>query len=221
MNGVNKHISSSQPILNETQSTISFISATQDYSVCICNRQFKTKRGLQQHQRNCNIFKTISRTLQPEVENETYVNSYESDILYAYELMVHWKKELFQIPKCSYGKEFMKETTKLINEWKSNSPTRNICLKAMMVMPSLLLMRTSKQSKTAENKKHLARRLQLWKDRNIKDLLLESITINSRKPSNAGTINEVDLSRRFSQLMMEGKINPALRLLEQGAFSVN
>ena len=74
-------------------------------------------------------------------------------------------------------------------------------------------------SKTAENKKHLARRLQLWKDRNIKDLLLESITINSRKASNAGTINEVDLSRRFSQLMMEGKINPALRLLEQGAFS--
>ena len=89
----------------------------------------------------------------------------------------------------------------------------------MMVMPSLLLMRTSKQSKTAENKKHLSRRLQLWKDCNIKDLLLESITINNQKSSNAGTINEVDLSRRFSKLMMEGKINPALRLLEQGAFS--
>ena len=100
MNGVNEHIYSSQPILNETQNTISFISVTQNDSLCICNRHFKRKRDLQQHQRNCNIFNTISRTLQPEVENETYVNSYESDILYAYEQMVHWKKELFQIPKC-------------------------------------------------------------------------------------------------------------------------
>ena len=79
-------------------------------------------------------------------------------------------------------------------------------------------MRTSKQSKTAENKKHLARRLQLWKERNIKDLLSEAVTINNRKSSNAGTINKVDLSRLFSRFMMEGKINSALRLLEQGEF---
>ena len=117
------------------------------------------------------------------------------------------------------GKEFIKETTKLINKWILNSPTRHICLKAMMVRPSLLLMRTSKQSKTAENKKHLARRPQLRKDHNIKDLLLEFVTINNRKYSNVGTINEVVLSRKLSKLTMEGKINPALRLLEQGAFS--
>ena len=53
----------------------------------------------------------------------------------------------------------------------------------------------------------------------LKDLLLEAITINNRKSSNAGTINEVDLSRSFSRFMMEGKINSALRLLEQGEFS--
>ena len=74
------------------------------------------------------FFNTISRTKQTEVVNEACIDSYESDILYAYEQMVQWKKELFPIPKCSYGKEFIKETTKLINEWISNSPTRRSCL---------------------------------------------------------------------------------------------
>ena len=40
------------------------------------------------------------------------------------------------------GKAFINELTKLINEWYSKSPNRDICLKALMVMPSLRLPRT-------------------------------------------------------------------------------
>ena len=74
------------------------------------NCSLKSTNKLDQHQRNCNVFNTTSRTLQTEVVNEACINSYESDILYPYEQMVQWKKELFPIPKCRYGKEFIKET---------------------------------------------------------------------------------------------------------------
>ena len=126
-----------------------------------------------------------------------------------------WKKDFFELPKCRNGKEFIRVMTRLTTLWSSKSPDRNFCLKALMVMPSLLLLRTSNKAKTVENKTHLARRLEVWKERKANEVLHEGMTIQSRKKMyNKTTVSEEELSRKFSRLMMEGKLNAAIRLLE-------
>ena len=101
-------------------------------------------------------------------------NSYRYQIIHAYEEIVYMKRNLFDLPKCANGKEFLRELTRLIHEWSSKSPDRDICLKAVMIMPSLLLQKASVKSTHAENKRHLERRLQLWKDAEIEELLMET-----------------------------------------------
>ena len=91
---------------------------------------------------------------------------YQEEIENAYnKLAVHWKRNLFNLPKGAPGKAFINELTKLINEWSSKLPNRDICLKALMVMSSLILQRTSNKCKTLEIKSNVERRLKLmmWK----------------------------------------------------------
>ena len=71
--------------------------------------------------------------------------------------LVHWKRNLFNLPKGTPGKAFINELTKRINEWCSKSPNRDICLKALVVMPSLILQRTSNKCKMSEIKSHVER----------------------------------------------------------------
>ena len=77
---------------------------------------------------------------------------YKTQIFDAYEKIVYWRKNLFELPKGANGKEFIKEMTRLINDWSSVSPDRDVSLKSLMVMPSLLLQRTSIKCKSSEIK---------------------------------------------------------------------
>ena len=67
-----------------------------------------------------------------------------------------------------------------LTTYNSKSPDRNFYLKALMVMPSLFLLRTSNKAKTAENKTHLARRLELWKERKVNELLQYDHSISQK-----------------------------------------
>ena len=85
-----------------------------------------------------------------------------------------------------------------------------------MMMPNLLLQRTSIKCKTRINKDHLKRRLDLWDDGKIDDLISEAREIQLRLPSQSKKPKSVeDLSRTFASLMMQGKIQHALRLLQK------
>ena len=88
----------------------------------------------------------------------------------AYNELLHRKRNLFDLPKGAPGKAFIDELTKLINEWSN----RDICLKALMVMPSLILRRTSNKWKPSEIKSHVVRRLNHWKNKDIEGLLNET-----------------------------------------------
>ena len=148
-------------------------------------------------------------------------NSYRYQIIHAYEEIVYMKRNLFDLPKCANGKKFLREMTRLINEWSSKSPDRDICLKAVMIMPSLLLQKVSVKSTHAENKRHLERRLQLWKDAQIEELLMETSAIQRRlADNNKRNMNNEEVARRFSKLMMQGKVNPAIRLLNEESTGV-
>ena len=85
---------------------------------------------------------------------------FEANVLTVYEQVVYWKKNLFLLPSGKAGKQYIDETTKLMNEWLHESTLKNIAFKAIMIMPNLLLQKPSKNSKAKDHLKTLEKRLQ-------------------------------------------------------------
>ena len=133
----------------------------------------------------------------------------------AYEEIVKWKRNIFKLPKGNNGKRFLDEMTKLINQWASTNDEDN--LKLLMILPSLLLQRTSKGVKARVNKDHLQRRLDMWDEKKIEDLVKEGKIVQSRfNVDNNGRVEE-DMVKSFRNLMINGKVNAALRLLDKSS----
>ena len=76
-----------------------------------------------------------------------------------YNTVVHWKKSLFLLPSGSTGKGFIEEMARLINSLTFRSEQDTIAMKALMVLPTLLLQKTSCTSKSKDNVETLKRRL--------------------------------------------------------------
>ena len=52
---------------------------------------------------------------------------------------IKWKRKLFMLPSGKTSKEYIDECTRLILEWVHDSQLQGIAIKALMIMPSLLL----------------------------------------------------------------------------------
>ena len=132
-----------------------------------------------------------------------------------YNTVVHWRKSLFLLPSGSTGKCFIEEMTRLINSWTFRSEQDTIAMKALMVLPTLLLQKTSFTLESKDKVETLKRRLNLWKYRQIKKLIVEGKTIQERlfkdSPKNQSSDRKATLFARF---MENGKVNKALKLLE-------
>ena len=96
------------------------------------------------------------------------------DVNHAYEKIVYWRKNLFMVPTGAAGKKFINETTKMLNFWTDNSPLKLIALRALRIMPALLLHKPSKMSNSKDHLAALSRHLELWNDGKISELLYES-----------------------------------------------
>ena len=134
-----------------------------------CQRKFKTYRGTLQHMRFCKENQAIDE----EEGTGTYIGTepdyemkYQEEIENAFNKL-HWKRKLFDLPKRVPGKAFINELTKQVNEWCSKLPNRDIRLKSLMVMSSLILQRTSNKYKMSEIKSHVERRLNHWKNKDV------------------------------------------------------
>ena len=71
------------------------------------------------------------------------------------------------------GKKFFDEISRILNLWTNNTPLKNIALKAIHVMPALLLQKPSQTSKAKDHLKALERRLRSWEGGNITELVTE------------------------------------------------
>ena len=140
-------------------------------------------------------------------------NVFEENLNNAYERIVHWKKNVFLLPSGKSGKEFIDEMTRLVVEWNNDSPLKLISLKALMVMPNLLLQKPSKSSKAKDHQLALERRLALWKNGDIVELILEAETIQNQLKFTGGKKTIAEISKSFRSLITKGEINSALKLL--------
>ena len=119
---------------------------------------------------------------------------------------------MFMVPSGGGGKKFIKEITRLINLWTDDSPLENIALKAIHVLPALLLQKSIKNSKAKDHVAALERRLELWENGNI-ELLNEGQSIQKRLPAGDRPEDIAKISVNFKELMQKGNVNGALKLL--------
>ena len=130
-----------------------------------------------------------------------------------YNKIVFWPKNLFLLPSGACGKRYIKEITRLLNEWVSDSPLKDISFKAIVIMPNLLLQKPSKTSKSKEHQLPLERRLDLWQNSELEELLFKGETIQKLLTSVQKPSTIAKISRKFKQLMQKGDISAALNLL--------
>ena len=202
------------------------------HTCCNCDRSFHSSRGLKQHQRSCQSrnntpidrrstkttedsqfsTKTSISADEPSTQNMKYIwgkykdHEFENNLSQVYEIVVFWRKNLFQLPSGKAGKKFIGEVSRLMSERLHDSPLKDIAFKAIMVMPSLLLQKPSQKSKSKDHLRALEQRLELWESGEVIELLKESDTIqNNMKATNKATsINEI--SKKFTREMRKGRV---------------
>ena len=80
-------------------------------------------------------------------------------------------------------------------------------------MPILLLQRPARKMRFKDLNSCLERRLTTWREGDMKELLREGRTIQQRLPKITSFTKNDRFARSFANLMFQGKVGPALRLL--------
>ena len=134
----------------------------------------------------------------------------------AYEEVVHWRHNIFLIPSGRAGKTFVRELARLYQAYADASTLECIALKAGTVLQCLLLQKPHAKSKSKDHSTHLERRLKLWLDGDISTLLREGRCIQRHLPSPTNQEDNLEKNARvFSRLMLQGKVNAALRFISK------
>ena len=110
------------------------------------------------------------------------------------------------------GRTFFEEVTRLMKLWINDTPLRKIALKAADIMPALLLQKPHKSSKSKDHHAAVKRRLKLWEERKIEELLYEGQTIQERLKSSDSSMTIAKISMKFRIFMSKGNVNGALKL---------
>ena len=135
------------------------------------------------------------------------------DIGECYDKIVYWRRNLFMLPNGGAGKNYIREMTRLLNSWNEDSPLKDIAMKAIHIMPALLLQKPSKTSKSKDHLKALERRLEVWNKGDITALFREAETLQQRLPKPQEKSDIASISRRFKNLMESGNVNGAIKLI--------
>ena len=88
-------------------------------------------------------------------------------------------------------------------------------MKAVTVLQVLLLQKPSRTSKSSDHVHHLYRRLDLWEKGDIASLTQEGLCIQKHLCKTSRETSNKDIAHTFNKLMMEGKVQGALRSLSK------
>ena len=141
-------------------------------------------------------------------------STFITSISAAYSEVVHWKKNIFQVPFGQSGKKFVLELSRLFRAYSEGSALECVALKAITVLSILALQKTSRKAKSKELSSCLDRRMSAWANGDITSLVEEGRCLQKRLHRGVSRVKRDDnLIRSFSNLMFEGKTGAALDLL--------
>ena len=89
-------------------------------------------------------------------------------------------------------------------------------MKVVSILPNLLLQKPAANSKAKDHTEALVKRIQMWNEGNILDLLRDCRTIQNKLKMGKKRSPD-DVNRVFSKLVFEGKIGAALKFLDENA----
>ena len=137
-----------------------------------------------------------------------------------YDEITHWRKNLFKLPSGKGGKMFITELTKWLETFNVKGHHYNIAIKVFMILSAILLQKPTKNSKAKEHSQKLEERRQLWRDGKLLELLIEERQIQKKLHTSKHQNNQDD-ARIFSNLIMQGKVNAALKMLAKSETRVH
>ena len=136
------------------------------------------------------------------------------DLDECYQEVVHWKPNLFKLPKGKVGKSFVTELARLYTAYVLASALESVALKAPVVLP-LLLQKPSKSSKNRDHISCIERRMPLWLEGELSELLHEGRAIQVRKLKiHSNRFSKLSLARSFAEKMYDGRMKEALETLK-------
>ena len=115
----------------------------------------------------------------------------------AYEKIIQWKRNMFMLPTGASGKKYINRVC-----LQSMDKKRTIWINSSKSRPCHASFITSKPSKSSKSKKHLevlTRRLSLWNEGRIDELLYEGQTIQDRlkAPESITNISKISKNSKF------------------------
>ena len=146
------------------------------------------------------------------VDGTTFINLIDK----AYDEIVHWRRNLFEIPRGNAGSSMVREVSRLLEAYSNASAMESVALKAAMVFPALMLQRPHPKNKAKLHVVRLEDRLRLWIEGEIDILLHEGRTIQQRLQG-VDRSNQSDgrMARSFEKLVSVGNVKAALRLVTE------
>ena len=131
----------------------------------------------------------------------------------AYDITVKWPKNVFKLPSGSSGKTFVKAFTRLLEGYGLRSPLESIAFKALAVITPLLLQKPAGKLTYRDTSAHLLRRLKLWDEGKIDELLRESITIQTNFVKSKRAVSDTTLAKRFATMVFNNNYKGAMSLV--------
>ncbi|XP_037792733.1 uncharacterized protein LOC119588098 [Penaeus monodon] len=118
-----------------------------------------------------------------------------------------------EIPKSNATIDFIKEMEFLIKEYTNGTFLQSIALKVVAILPHLICQKTHSKAKTSDNIKAIKRRMDKWKEGDVDGLLKEAEALQQRNRRAIRRKKEIDRCTRFANMMQQGKVAKAVRLL--------
>jgi hypothetical protein len=141
----------------------------------------------------------------------TFTPEFCNFVLSSYEEAMKWRKNLFKVPSGKAGKDFINLLSEWLMRFNNEDAFMGVSLKVYLILPNLLLQKPSSSLKEKEHSQALNRRIEWLRNGELQRILTECRNIQDNLRE---TKRNPNLSKTFANLVMQGKINAALRLLE-------
>ena len=133
--------------------------------------------------------------------------------------VARWRRNIFYLPTGKAGEDFIEELSRIFEMFSSGSAFEPVALTMAVVIFPLVLQKPTRDSKAADHKRYLEKRLKAWKTGELDDLLKEGRVIQKRLKRKKKS-KSVRKEKRFIQLMEAGKVSAALRCIGSQETSV-
>ena len=127
-----------------------------------------------------------------------------------YSRAVKWIPNLFKVPYGRHCKSFVRELTHLFCSCADNLALECIALKAVFLLPLLVLQKPHHHSNNKDHVMAQKRHLTDWSEGHFDQLLKEGEAIQNKFSGGSQINNTADIVHSFPKFMFDGKVKGAL-----------